>query len=425
MRARPVAFAALALGAVAAAACAGTTQADVTLAGGPTTTAPSQRTTTTGSPQTTIPPPGSTGSGNPVTIAFGGDVNYDGTLLATLTSSPSTMLAGVKPVIDGADLTIVNLETAIGVGGDQATKDFTYQAPPAAFDALKANGVDVIAMANDHSLDYGQSGLTQTLAAEKAKSVHVIGIGENEAAAYRPFTARVNGQRIAIVDATQVIDADLIGSWTATANQGGVASALRVDRLIQEVADARRNADTVVVFLHWGTEGEYCPDADQETLARQLVDAGADVIVGTNAHRVQGGGYMGDSFVEYGLGNLQYKAGAIEAREGGMLSVTVTGRRIDQVVWHPISIGTDYLPTLMTGASANAAINRWNSRQACAKLAGAPATGPAPSPTTTTPVPTTTIKTRTTTTIKTRTSTTIRSRTVTTTTISTTRTTTK
>jgi poly-gamma-glutamate synthesis protein (capsule biosynthesis protein) len=392
MRARPVAFAALALAVVVAAACAGTTQADVTTGPGPSTTV--VRTTTTGAPQTTIPPPGSTGSGNPVTIAFGGDVNYDGSLAATLQSAPSTMLAGVKPVIDGADLTVVNLETAIAVGGDQATKDITYEAPPSAFDALVANGVDVIGMANDHALDYGQSGLTQTLAAAKAKSVHLIGVGKDEAAAYSPFTATVNGQRIAIVDATQVIDPDLIGAWTATVDQAGVASAKRVDRLVQEVADARRHADTVIVFMHWGTEGEYCPDPDEETLAQQLVDAGADLIVGAHAHRVQGGGFLGDAFVEYGLGNLQFKAGSLEAREGGMLSVTVTGRRIDQVVWHPISIGANYLPTLMTGSAANAAVARWNSRQACAKLAAAPATGPAPSPTTTIPIPTTTVRTR-------------------------------
>jgi poly-gamma-glutamate capsule biosynthesis protein CapA/YwtB (metallophosphatase superfamily) len=386
MRARPVAFAALALAVVVAAACAGTTEADVTTRAAPPSTAISQRTTTTGAPQTTIPPPGSTGNGQPVTLAFGGDVHYDGSLLATLQSAPSTMLAGVKPVIDGADLTVVNLETAIAVSGQPETKDFTFKAPPSAFDALKANGVDVIAMANNHSLDYGQSGLAQTLAAAKAKSAPVIGVGKNEAAAYKPFLATVKGQRIAIIDATQIIDADLIGSWTATADHPGVASAKRVDRLTQEVAAARRQADTVVVFLHWGTESQYCPNQDQQTLAQQLVDAGADVVVGTHAHRVQGGGYLGDAYVEYGLGNLQFKAGSLEAREGGMLTVTVTGRRVDQAAWHPISIGGNYLPTLMTGPAANAALGRWNSRQACARLAAAPATGAASTTTTTTKV---------------------------------------
>jgi poly-gamma-glutamate synthesis protein (capsule biosynthesis protein) len=390
MRARPVAFAALALGVVVAAACAGTTKADVTTGAGPSTTAPQQRTTTTGAPQTTIPPPGSTGAGSPVTIAFGGDVHYDGSLLATLQTAPSTMLAGVNAVIGAADLTVVNLETAIAVSGERAAKEFTYKAPPSAFDALKANGVDVIAMANDHSLDYGQSGLSQTLAAAKARSVSVVGLGQNEAAAYQPFRATVNGERVAIINATQIIDPDLIGSWTATTDHAGVASAKRVDRLVQEIASARRSADTIVVFLHWGTEGEYCPDTSQQTLAQQLVDAGADVVVGTNAHRVQGGGFLGDAYVEYGLGNLQYKAGSADAREGGMLTVTVTGRRVDQATWNPISIGTNYLPTLMTGPPAAAATARWNSRQSCAKLAAAPATYAVATTTTTMPATTTT-----------------------------------
>src|SRR5690242_8503615 len=101
------------------AACAGTTDADVTTAGGSSSTTvaggATKGPTTTGLPQTTIPPPGSTGNGQPVTLAFGGDVNYDGTLLDTLRQSPGTMLAGVKSVIDGADLTVVNLETSIAV----------------------------------------------------------------------------------------------------------------------------------------------------------------------------------------------------------------------------------------------------------------------------------------------------------------------
>ncbi len=397
MRARPLAFAALAIATVVAAACAGTTSADVTTPAAPSSTAV-QRTTTTGAPQTTIPPPGSTGSGQAVTIAFGGDVHYDGSLLDTLRTAPSTMLAGVKPVIAGADLTVVNLETAIAVGGERATKDFTFKAPPAAFDALKSNGVDVVAMANNHSLDYGPTGLAQTLAAAKARSVPLIGIGENETAAYKPFVATVKGQRIAIVNATQIIDSDLIGSWTATADHPGVASAKRVDRLTQEVAAARRAADTVVVFLHWGTESQYCPNPDQQTLAQQLVDAGADVVVGGHAHRVQGGGYLGDAYVEYGLGNLQFKAGSVEAREGGMLTLTVTGRRVDQATWHPITIGGNYLPTLTTGPAADAALGRWNSRRTCAKLADAPASGATSTTTTsistsaTTTSPTTTKK---------------------------------
>ena len=312
------------------------------------------------------------GSGKAVTIAFGGDIHFAPPLEATLSRNPTTMLDGVKPLLAGADLAVVNLETSIGTDGDQQTKKFTFQAPPAAFDPLSAAGIDVISMANNHALDFGQAGFAQTLTAITAKNAPVIGVGANETEAYRPFTATVHGQRIAIIAATQIIDSNLVSSWTATATNPGVASAKRVDRLLQAVADARRSADTVVVFMHWGTEKIHCPNQDQLSLAPQLVDAGADLVIGTHAHRVQGAGYLGRAYVAYGLGNLMFKVGSPEAREAGILSITITGRRVDDAAWHPVTIGADYRPTIDSAEQAGAPRQRWVDYRACAKLADTP-----------------------------------------------------
>ena len=94
-----------------------------------------------------------------------------------------------------------------------------HVAPPEALDAITAAGIDVIGMANNHSLDFGQEGFAQTLAAIGERKAPVIGVGENEAAAYRPWTATVKGNRIAILDATAVMDSNLVASWTATARR--------------------------------------------------------------------------------------------------------------------------------------------------------------------------------------------------------------
>lgn len=374
------------------AGCSGTTTVE-TDAGGPSvaSTTPASGATTTavavtstsvpatapplpaGDPRTTL------GSGQAVTIAFGGDIHFDGPLAQTLSADPGSMLLGVQPVFGSSDLSIVNLETSIGTGGTKAVKKFNFQAPPAAFAAVAAGGVDVIGMANNHAMDFGQKGLSQTFDAISEQQANVIGIGREENAAYAPFRTEIKGQRIAVIAATQVIDSNLVQSWTATATNPGVASAKRVDRLVAAVQQARAEADTVVVFLHWGTEKTYCPDKNQLSLAPRLAEAGADVIVGTHAHRVQSGGFLGSAYVEYGLGNLQFKAGSDAAREGGLLQVTVTGRRVDDAKWIPIVIGSDYLPTVRTGAAGTAATDRWDSRRGCAQLAptyGAPvATG--------------------------------------------------
>src|SRR5690606_26785621 len=114
-------------------------------------------------------------------------------------------------------------------------------------------------MANNHGMDYMESGLADTLAAIKKSRFPVIGIGANDTEAYRPFRANVKGNRVAIIGATQVIDTEFIPSWTATRNKGGLASAKDEPRLLRAVRQARKNSDTVIVFLHWGAELVRCP----------------------------------------------------------------------------------------------------------------------------------------------------------------------
>ena len=111
----------------------------------------------------------------------------------------------------------------------------------------------------------------------------ILGIGGNAAQAFTPYTTTIRGEHIAIIAATQVIDSDLQTAWTATATQAGLASAYDVTDLVAAVEAARRTADTVIVYLHWGTELDPCPNPLQEPLAQALVKAGADIVVGTHA----------------------------------------------------------------------------------------------------------------------------------------------
>ena len=99
---------------------------------------------------------------------------------------------------------------------------------------------------------------------------------------------------------------NLVSTWTATATQPGVASAIDPTELVREVQQVRRTADTVIVYVHWGTETQTCPNPQQEPLAQQLVKAGADIVVGAGAHVLLGGGYLGSAYVDYGLGNFAF-----------------------------------------------------------------------------------------------------------------------
>ncbi|HEX9993938.1 MAG TPA: CapA family protein [Acidimicrobiales bacterium] len=327
-----------------------------TTSAAPTTTAPS--TTTTADPL---------GSGNPVTIAFGGDVHFERSIEARLLADPSSVMALVAPTLSAADLAVVNLETAVTEGGTPAPKQFTFRAPPAAFDALQSAGVDVASVANNHGMDYGVDGLEDTLDLAASAGFPVIGAGRTEDEAYAPFRTTVDGQRIAVIAATQVLDDFLIDEWTAEGDEPGLASAKRVDRLVEEVRAAREDSDTVVVFLHWGVEQQSCPTEVQQDLAGDLVAAGADLVVGGHAHVLQGAGMLGDAFVAYGLGNFTFMERTPLSVNTGVLEVTVTGRRVDGYRFLP-GVLVDGLHHPLEGDEADAALAYWDQLRECTDL---------------------------------------------------------
>jgi poly-gamma-glutamate synthesis protein (capsule biosynthesis protein) len=199
----------------------------------------------------------------------------------------------------------------------------------------------------------------------------VVGAGADAAQAFAPYRTTIDGQRVAILSATQVIAANLTSTWTATSSQGGVASALDPTQLIQAVQAARRTSDTVVVYLDWGAETVACPDPQQEPLAEQLVKAGADIVVGTGAHVLLGAGYLGSAYVEYGLGNLAFYDDTAPETDSGVLLITVEGRHILGSTFRPATI-LGGLPQPLTGTPAATAIQSWLAARSCTNLSAAP-----------------------------------------------------
>jgi len=278
------------------------------------------------------------------------------------------MLAPIAPLLSSADLAVVNLETAITERGEPQPKEFTFRAPPSALTAVASAGVDVVTMANNHGMDYGEVGLRDSLAATRSSGFPIVGIGNDAAEAYAPYRTTIKGQRIAVFGATQVLDDNLITAWTATDDKAGLASAKEVERLTGAVAAARGDSDTILVFLHWGVETQTCPTASQQQLARQLVDAGADIVVGGHAHRLQGAGRMDGALIAYGLGNFVFYARPGDGAKSGVLTVTATGRDIDSYEWHPAVI-RDGVPRPLAGDAAAAALTAWNELRGCTGLA--------------------------------------------------------
>jgi poly-gamma-glutamate capsule biosynthesis protein CapA/YwtB (metallophosphatase superfamily) len=307
-------------------------------------------------------------AGGSVTLAFAGDVNFaDRT--ARLLADPATAFGPITAVLRSADFAAVNLETAVTGRGTPQPKTYHFRAPPAAFTALRDAGIDLVTMANNHVLDYGPTGLADTLAAAQAARFPYVGIGVNAAAAWAPFVTTVKGVRIAVVGVSQV--AELASSWVATGTRPGEANAIDLARTLAAVRAARRLAPVVIVFMHWGTEGEACPDPAQLGLAPKLAAAGASIIIGAHAHMLQGSGWLGRTFVAYGLGNFLWWEPSYSTATG-VLELTVHPHAPLTARFIPAVVSGTGQPIPDRGAAARQAAARYASLRTCAGLTSQP-----------------------------------------------------
>jgi poly-gamma-glutamate synthesis protein (capsule biosynthesis protein) len=313
--------------------------------------------------------PGQAGRGTgDVTLAFAGDVNFAGRT-ARLLSDPAAAFGPISSVLKSADFTALNLETAVTSRGTPQPKTYHFQTTPPAFTALRDAGIDLVTMANNHVLDYGQVGLADTLAAAKAARFPYVGIGVNAAAAWAPYVTTINGIPIAIVGVSQV--AELASSWVATGTRPGEANAIDLPHTLAAVRAAKRLAPIVIVFMHWGTEGQACPDPAQLSLAPKLAAAGASIIVGAHAHMLQGSGWLGHTFVAYGMGNFLWWEHSYSTATG-VLKLTLHPRAPLTARFIPAVVSGTGQPVVERGAAARQAAAHYASLRACAGLTAQP-----------------------------------------------------
>ncbi len=336
----------------------------------PRPVAPSPATDLSAPAPSTVPP--GTGPSHRFTISFAGDVNFADRTADRLAADPATAFGAAAPALAAADLTMVNLETAVTTGGEPEPKEFTFRAPPSALTALRSAGVDVATMANNHGADYGASGLRDSIAAIARAQFPVIGIGADAASAAAPYRATVNGVRVAIFAASAVRDRTL-EVWAAGPATPGIAGAFD-PALVDRVRAAAAAGETVLVYLHWGTEFTTCPDADQQSLADALAAAGATAVIGTHAHLLQGAGWRPDgTYVAYGLGNyLWWRSFGNDQDDNGILTLTVDGSAVAAAHFAPAHLDDTGVPVPAVGAERDRIVTAVDQLRGCAGLSAAP-----------------------------------------------------
>ncbi|MGB9377242.1 MAG: CapA family protein [Mycobacteriales bacterium] len=328
-------------------------------------------------PPTSVLPPSpspsaSAGPARDLTLAFAGDVHFAGRVESRLTTHPRDVLGPIGATLAAADIGMVNLESAVTERGTPEPKQFHFRAPASALVALHEQGIDVLTMANNHGVDYGPTGLRDSLAAIQSTHVPVIGIGVDAAHAYAPYRATVRGTRVAILAASQVQDRT-IAAWSAGDSSPGIASAFQVDRLVGAVRAARASADVVVVYLHWGTEGDECPTAIMRSIAGKLAAAGATAVVGTHAHLLLGAGWLGQTYVAYGLGNFLWWRDNAYSNDTGVLTLRLRANRVVTAQLTPAHIDSAGVPQPAAGSQADRIRAKFAGLDRCSRLSAAPA----------------------------------------------------
>lgn len=236
-------------------------------------------------------------------LVFTGDILLTGYLLSNYDNSgiQGIISSDLVDELNGADLTMVNEEFPFSNQGTaMEDKQFTFRIDPNRINVFKDLGIDIVTLANNHVLDYGQEALTDTFETLENAGIQYVGAGNNSEEAKQDREFEINGKKIGILAASRVIP---VVSWAAGTSPG-VFSTYDPSGLIEAIKEADSTCDTVIVYVHWGVERSEYPKEYQKELAKKYIDAGADVVIGSHPHVLQGIEYYNGKPIIYSLGNF-------------------------------------------------------------------------------------------------------------------------
>jgi poly-gamma-glutamate synthesis protein (capsule biosynthesis protein) len=289
-------------------------------------------------------------------VAVAGDVLPESSWLGG--QDRAHFLDGVRQEFSGADLVFVNLEEPITRSGKVTPykkpaeladgRDYILRARHRAIpQSLKDAGVGLVGLANNHMLDYTAAGLRDTLRAFAESHLPVVGAGLKPQAE-QAFVFEKNGCRVALLAFSDVVPRN---SW-ATEKQLGIASAKDPQNLARAIRRARRQADFVVLMIHWGGQGKHRITPRQRQLAQVAAEAGCDVVVGMHPHVLQGIEYVGRVPVFYSVGNFAFAGSKPGYDECVLVKLIFAARELAAVELVPVEIDPRGAPKVVTEASA-------------------------------------------------------------------------
>jgi len=201
------------------------------------------------------------------------------------------------------DITFGNLESQLAdLGGEtqSPTNEYTFAGPPAGADGLKEAGFDIVSTANNHMWDYGKTALFETMDNLDRVGVKFVGSNKETDKLYQPTIIEVNGKKVAFLAVTM-----LLNGYEKSGAVDYVATA-DTAKLLPAIATAKTQADFIIVSMHGGVEYRATPTTEQKDLAHQIIDAGANIVIGHHTHTAEGVEEYKSGLIFYSLGNFAF-----------------------------------------------------------------------------------------------------------------------
>lgn len=243
----------------------------------------------------------------PVRLLFSGDVllsNYVVSAYENAGGIHGVLDDGYRQLIDDADFFFVNEEFPFSDRGTQAPdKQYTFRLDPKKVSMLLEMGVDAVSLANNHALDFGTDALLDTCDTLDGAGILRTGAGASLDEAKRAVETEIQGKKVAIIGATRVIP---VAEWATFGDNPGMLATYDPTILLEEIKTLDETNDYVIVFVHWGIERAEHPEEYQRKMGQQYIDAGADIVIGSHPHVLQGVEYYKDKPIVYSLGNFVF-----------------------------------------------------------------------------------------------------------------------
>ncbi|QPM67738.1 CapA family protein [Atribacter laminatus] len=210
-------------------------------------------------------------------------------------------LKGIDLYLLNRDLVLGNLEGPLSERGEALKKKFIFRGNPSYVAVLEKAGINLVSLANNHIMDYGNLALIDTIDNLKNAGLYPFGAGENQEEALKPVIIYKNGLTLSFFAFLGYpLQIEKVDPKSSGPCQVGL------DEFISALQDIRDQVDFIIVSLHWGLEYESLPHPHQVEIAHQLIDNGVDLIIGHHPHVIQGIEKYRGKYILYSLGNFLF-----------------------------------------------------------------------------------------------------------------------